>query len=183
MWKDWDELLTVWTHFVQIAESSLRRGGMSTVRDRSHVFGLGVEVSRHWALEKGLLLAVVSSEEQRRAEVMSKHTNLSRARQSRGGERLETHLFCLWSKLLRPSTPLTSAAHSVPDYKTTATILNTRSSFPCCPPQRWCWLTIGASFYVGLKSPNLLRKLFFSQLSHEHKVASIAQPLHSNSGV
>ena len=67
----------------------------------------------------------------------------------RGGGGLETHLLCLWSNLLQPSTPLTSAAHSVPDYKTTATILNTRSSFPCCPPLCWCWLTTGATFFLS----------------------------------
>lgn len=82
----------------------------ATYRNR---FGPGGEkICRHWTLGKALLLAVASCEEQRRAEVMSKHTGSSRA-QKRGG--LETHLLCLWSKLLRPSTPLTSAAHSVPD--------------------------------------------------------------------
>lgn len=73
---------------MQINESSLTRDGMKgrdRVLYRSHVFGLGGgEISRHWTLGKAPLLAVASCEEQRRAEVMSKHTASSRA-QKRGG--------------------------------------------------------------------------------------------------
>lgn len=48
-------------------------------------WGLGCgEAGRHRLPGKGALLAVVSCEEQRCAEVMSKHTGLSRAAERRG---------------------------------------------------------------------------------------------------
>ncbi len=80
---------------MQVSESSLRQRGMKghdRVLWEIIAMYMAEEISRHWTLGKALLLAVASCEEQRRAEVMSKHTGSSRA-QKRGG--LETHLLCL----------------------------------------------------------------------------------------